>query len=87
MLHEFEPRIAKQVGDILRVAGDEIIDAKNFIALFKQTITQMTSKKPRSARNDSPHERATPNGLELQIRLLSKKYRPGMESRQYLRPR
>jgi hypothetical protein len=52
-----EMAVAEKVRDIVGIACQEIIQAKDFVATFEQVVTQMTSEKAGTARDNNtfPH--------------------------------
>jgi len=42
---EIEVRISHQVGDVISVASDEVVNAHNCMAFFDESITQVRTKK------------------------------------------
>ena len=44
-----------QCFDILRVAGDLVIDADDFVAFRQESFAQVGAQKPRPAGDDRPH--------------------------------
>ena len=48
-------RIAAQMGDVFRLAGDEIVDADDFMALAQEQVGQVRAEKARGAGNQNSH--------------------------------
>jgi hypothetical protein len=51
--HELEAWMAGEVVDIALVAGKKVVDAKDFITSFEQTINQVRPDKSRTTRNQN----------------------------------
>ena len=50
VLDEGELRVALQVGDVLRLAGDEVIDADHLVALRQEQVGQVRAEETRRRR-------------------------------------
>ncbi len=46
MAHEFEARMAVQVVDVALGAGEEIVDAEDFVSFRQQAVGQMRAQEP-----------------------------------------
>ena len=54
MLDELEPRMARKMFDIARRAGEEIVDADDFVALGEEAIDQVRADESRSSGHKDP---------------------------------
>jgi hypothetical protein len=57
MLNEGESGMVKQVGNIGRCAGKEIIHAQHMVALRNELVAKMRAQKTGTTRNQNPHQK------------------------------
>ena len=58
-----EPSVRPKVGDVLRLAGNQVVDADDLVAALDQQIAEMRSDEPRSAGNERAHSVSSSSGV------------------------
>jgi hypothetical protein len=60
MFYEFEPGIADQVRDVIRIAGYKIVHAYDVVTLFDEPVTEMAAEKSCPAGYQCAHSMVPP---------------------------
>ena len=55
VLDEPEALVARQVRDVVGVAGDEVVHADDRVALREEAVAKMRAEEPRPAGDEHPH--------------------------------
>jgi len=53
--HEFEALVREEMRDVLFPAGEQIVDADDFVTVLEQTIAQMRAKEAGTAGDKNAH--------------------------------